>query len=89
MDENWQYDEQKKTRLADGQTILIGTDGIWEACNTKGEMFGKSALYNILRQNPHANAAEILDTVIEALDRFQEGHEPEGDVTLIVYKVKT
>ena len=86
-DENWQYEEQKKTGLVDGQIILIGTDGIWEARNTKGEMFGKSTLYEILRQSPQATAAEILDAIIEALNRFQEGQEPEDDVTLIVYKV--
>jgi sigma-B regulation protein RsbU (phosphoserine phosphatase) len=87
VDENWQYEEKKKTGLADNQTIVIGTDGIWEACNSKGEMFGKAPLYEIIRQNPHANAAEILDKVIEALDRFQEGHKAEDDITLIVIRV--
>ena len=50
-------------------------------------MFGKSTLFDILRQHPNATAAEILDTIIEALNRFQAGHEPEDDITLIVYKV--
>jgi sigma-B regulation protein RsbU (phosphoserine phosphatase) len=89
VDKDWRYEENQKTGLADGQTIVIGTDGIWEACNSKGEMFGKALLYEIIRKNQQADAGKILDTIIEALERFREGHALEDDVTLIVMKVRS
>ncbi|MBW2539212.1 MAG: SpoIIE family protein phosphatase, partial [Deltaproteobacteria bacterium] len=51
VDQNWQYEENKKSGLAKGQIILLGTDGIWEARNANGDMYGKKPLYKVLRQN--------------------------------------
>ena len=34
-DDNWQYGENEKQNLANGQIIVLGTDGIWEARNPK------------------------------------------------------
>ena len=47
-------------------------------------MFGKANLSEIIRQNHHANSVKIVDSVIEALDRFLEGHKAEDDIILIV-----
>ena len=35
------YQEYRKTGLKKGQIIMLGSDGLWEARNPKGEMFGK------------------------------------------------
>ncbi len=86
LEDCW-YEEKKRTGLEDGQIIVIGTDGIWEAFNAKGEMFGKAKLFDIIRRNHHADAEKIVDAVIEALDRFLGGHKAEDDITLIVVRV--
>ena len=87
LDEDWQYSENEKTDLTRGQIILLGTDGIWEARNRNGEMFGKTPIYEIIRQNITSSAKEILDLVIQSLMRFQEDLRPEDDVTLVVIKI--
>jgi len=87
LDEDWQYSENEKTGLTRGQIILLGTDGIWEAHNRNGEMFGKTPIYEIIRQNTAGSAKEILDLVIQSLMRFQEDLRPEDDVTLVVIKI--
>jgi len=87
VDEDWQYRENEKTGLTRGQIILLGTDGIWEARNPDGEMFGKAPIYEIIRQNTAGSAREILDLVIQSLMRFQEDLRPEDDVTLVVIKI--
>jgi serine phosphatase RsbU (regulator of sigma subunit) len=46
--------------LKKNQIIILGTDGIWEARNLRGEMFGKKPIYRIIRQIPALNAKEIL-----------------------------
>jgi len=74
-------------RIEPGQVIVIGTDGIWEAHNKAGEMFGKEALMEIIRNNHAASARQIVDTVIEALEHFRGDEAPEDDITLVVIKV--
>ena len=88
LDEDWQYSTNEKTGLTGGQIILLGTDGIWEARNRKGEMFGKKPIYEIVRQNTAGSAKEILDQIIQSSMRFQENFQPEDDVTLVVIKIE-
>jgi len=82
-----QFEENEKKNLSDNQVILLGTDGIWEARNPMGEMFGKKPLYQIIRQNPQASAKEILAASLGRLYRFLEDRTPEDDVTMIVIKL--
>ena len=87
IDENCQYGENIKQNLATGQIIVLGTDGIWEARNPKGEMFGKEPIFTIIREKANLNAKSILNTIIESLTKFKENFSLEDDVTLIVIKI--
>jgi sigma-B regulation protein RsbU (phosphoserine phosphatase) len=87
VDPDFNYMEASKSELKAGQVILIGTDGIWEARNRQGRMFGKKALYDIIRENHHASAGDIIDVVIDTLSRHQAGREQEDDITLVVLKL--
>jgi sigma-B regulation protein RsbU (phosphoserine phosphatase) len=82
-----QYQEYEKADLAKEQIILLGTDGIWEARNPNGEMFGKAPIYRIIRQNPTASAKEILTSCFNSLNLFLENLAPEDDITLVVIKI--
>ncbi|HIJ55507.1 MAG TPA: SpoIIE family protein phosphatase [Deltaproteobacteria bacterium] len=84
---NADYEELQQP-LEPGQIILIGTDGIWEARNAEGELFGKEAFQKIVRNNADAQAYRILMTVTDALDSFRYPLEQEDDVTLVVIKVE-
>jgi sigma-B regulation protein RsbU (phosphoserine phosphatase) len=88
VNENFRYEEYKKTGLADGQIVAIGTDGIWEAYNSKGEMFGKERFRNVISRNAKESATHILGAVYEELGQFTEGLKSEDDVTLVVAKVE-
>ncbi|MGB5746141.1 MAG: SpoIIE family protein phosphatase [Desulfobacterales bacterium] len=81
------YDQFTKEDLVAGQIILMGTDGIWEAQNSKGEMFGKDPLYRIIEQYSDTDAKGLLTACLYALDKFRDGVKPEDDVTLVVIKV--
>ena len=80
------YEESAK-HINPGQVILVGTDGIKETCNAKGEMFGKNRLKKIIRNNAQKSAKEIIDTVIDTLEHFRFPLETEDDITLVVIKV--
>jgi sigma-B regulation protein RsbU (phosphoserine phosphatase) len=86
LDDTFEY-ESFCTCLEPGQVIVIGTDGIWEMHNQAGEMFGKRALMEIIRNNQTASARQIVNTVTEALEQFRGEEAPEDDITLVVIKV--
>jgi sigma-B regulation protein RsbU (phosphoserine phosphatase) len=87
IDESWRYKEEKRSGLATGQIILLSTDGIWEARNPQDKMFGRQAIYNIIRRNSHAGAAKIQGAILTDLDRYQQGIAPNDDITLVIIKI--
>ncbi|MEJ2729632.1 MAG: SpoIIE family protein phosphatase [Deltaproteobacteria bacterium] len=80
------YKESEK-KINAGQIILIGTDGIKEAVDTHGEMFGNERLLNVIRDYAYQPAREILDRVFESLNNFRHPLEPDDDETLVIIKV--
>jgi len=74
--------------ITPGQIILIGTDGIWEAQNHAGEMFGKDRFKNVIREHANESASRIIDAVLGGLDDFQQSRQKEDDVTLVVIKIE-
>ncbi len=88
IDENYQFQVNKKTGLAKGQIIVLSTDGIWEARNRKGELFGKDRFYDLIRKNAILDATSILNVIIDKIKEFQSGFKIEDDITLVVIKVE-
>ena len=80
------YQEYQR-KLASGQIILIGTDGIWESQNAEGQMFGKERFRNLVRTHARKTAKEILHAVMAEVDAFCRPLTNEDDVTLVVVKV--
>ena len=87
FDDSIEYDSFQRC-IEPGQVIMIGTDGIWEMHNKAGEMFGKEALMEIMRNHHSASARQIVDTVTETLEQFREDEAQEDDITLVVIKVE-
>ena len=72
--------------LPPGQIIVLSTDGVWEAHNPEGEIFGKERLNEIIRQHAAEKAEEIIEAVIEGVNHFQNNSGAEDDLTIIVIK---
>jgi sigma-B regulation protein RsbU (phosphoserine phosphatase) len=87
VNEGFDYEENHRNGLVNGQIIAVGTDGIWEAVNRDGEMFGKERLRNVIRQNARAEAGDILSAVYDELNQFTLGQKTEDDITLVIIKV--
>jgi len=81
------YAENHKDGLANGQILAIGTDGIWEAFNRQGEMYGKERLRSVMRKYCHESASTILSAVYDELNLFTLGQRSEDDITLVIIKV--
>jgi sigma-B regulation protein RsbU (phosphoserine phosphatase) len=87
VEKNWNVNAYAKTALENGQIIFLSTDGIWEARNFQGEMFGKEPIYEIIRNNSSLSANEILNAMTESLKGFQKGAKIEDDITLVIIKI--
>ena len=74
-------------KIIPGQIIMMGTDGIWEAQSPQGDMFGKDRFKDIIRNNAGRPAKDIVNAVIEEVDRFCLPLEKSDDVTLVITKI--
>ena len=88
IDSEFNYDENAINGLSAGQLLMLGTDGLWETQNEKGEMFGKERLKALLRQNVRLTAAEILASIVNSVKEFQQSVKQEDDVTLVIVKIE-
>lgn len=82
-----QYSGNSMEGWTDGAILLVGTDGIWEARNRDGEMFGKERLAKTVREWAGHTADALLCRIVEALNVFCEGAPRDDDVTLVVVKL--
>jgi sigma-B regulation protein RsbU (phosphoserine phosphatase) len=73
--------------IAAGQVIVIGTDGIWEACNGRSEMFGKRRFQEVIRRRAGAAPQELLEAVVREVKAFCHPLPAADDITLVVIKV--
>lgn len=87
IDGTWTYHEFRHEPVEPGRVIVIGTDGIWESRNDRGEFFGKEGLRDVIRRQADASADRISGAIIDALARHRSGFPQEDDVTLVVVKV--
>jgi serine phosphatase RsbU (regulator of sigma subunit) len=78
--------EENETLLASGEGVLFYTDGLIEAHNPQGEMFGTPRLRGLLRDGLESGRA-LSATLMEELERFTgEEWEQEDDITLLTIR---
>jgi phosphoserine phosphatase RsbU/P len=86
--EDFQYRVNQCAALSKDQLIVLSTDGVWEARNKDGEIFGKDRFYQVLRSNAGSSAATIIATMIDQVKEFQRGFKTEDDITMVVIKIE-
>ena len=71
-----------------GDAIVFVSDGILDAENMEGEMYGEDRLAKMLCSHREHAAGEIAESILSDVTRFQDGRERFDDETIIVLKVK-
>jgi CheY-like chemotaxis protein len=73
-----------RTVLVPGQRLLLHTDGVTEATNPHGELYGDERLEEVLRQVPADGDA--VAAVARSLAAFREDSAPRDDTTMLGLK---
>jgi len=79
---DWQFRNEVQ-QLRTGDRLVLYTDGIIEATNRRGELFGTERLDKLIRhcsQNPEAT----LNDILESLQHYTEGLPAADDRTLLI-----
>lgn len=69
--------------------VVFFSDGIVDAANGDGEMFGAERLARVVREQPEAckTAQCVVDAILKAVEKFQDGVAHFDDETLVVLRV--
>ncbi|MDE3181029.1 MAG: SpoIIE family protein phosphatase [Acidobacteriota bacterium] len=82
-----EFDETSVT-IEKGDVLAMFSDGLLEAADPKREEFGSRRLETTLREQAHRQPSEIIQKVFEQIGRFEQGHPPRDDQTLLVMKAR-
>jgi serine phosphatase RsbU (regulator of sigma subunit) len=79
--------QEFKLSLSPGDLVILTSDGVVEAINSRHEMFGFERLEQAVTTGPTASAAAMLDHLRSQVDAFIDGAEPNDDLTIVVVQV--
>ena len=76
--------EEKEAVLAAGDDLLLYSDGLVEAHDTKGDMFGFPRLRRLIMAQSTGSGEELIDVLLAELTSFTGADaEQEDDITLV------
>ncbi len=84
---NVQY-EEISVAARPGDTLVFMSDGLTDAHNEAGEMWGQERVAELVRAHPEASARWLAELILAAVGEFQGGAERFDDETVVVLKVK-
>ena len=78
--------ESDTIQLAEDDILLLYTDGITEAMNSRREMFGEERLQEVFRKYGKYNAEDFVTKLKDDIYSFTEGFEQNDDITVVAIK---
>lgn len=77
-----------ESRLSAGDTLVLYTDGVLDACNSEGEEFGEDRLIEIVRRKRKLAPEPLLAAILDEIRQFSPIEQCD-DITIIVAKGKS
>jgi sigma-B regulation protein RsbU (phosphoserine phosphatase) len=70
-------------KLQRGETFVLFTDGVSEALDPNGELFGEDRLLAHLEASPARTAHDTTEGVLDAVRRYAAGAKQSDDITIV------
>ena len=75
-------------KMKPGDCLFMYTDGVTEAANKSGELFGETQLEEVLHKNKYCGADNLLNAVTAEINGFAQGSEQSDDMTMLTLQIK-
>ena len=72
--------------LNPGDSLYVYTDGVTEATEINGKLFGEERLLEALNSDSSASTADVLKIVRKSVDKFVNGAPQFDDITMLCFK---
>ena len=80
--------EHQALRFEPGDTLVITSDGVTEAMNDEGELFGEGRFHSFLPTVRGRNACDVRDAIVEIVNQFSYPKGASDDLTILVLRRK-
>ncbi len=78
--------EERETVLDLGDALLLYSDGVTDASNSQGKMFGEERLHAVLTQHAERGAHGLIEAILDAITEFTGGAAQYDDMTLVAIR---
>ncbi len=76
--------EQKDIILEQGDKIFLYTDGVTEAKDENGELFGASRLTKILQENSWLSGENLFQKILDEIKEYSKSPNTDDDITMML-----
>jgi phosphoserine phosphatase RsbU/P len=76
--------EASPLELATGDLVFVYSDGLTEAENVAGEMFGEERVKEIIQREGPKGAAGVHEAVLASIGEFTRGRDQTDDITIVI-----
>ena len=73
--------------LAAGDVFVFCSDGVSEANDSERREFGSERLMDVVAESEGKTAAELVDDVFAAVQRFRGDAQPNDDMTAVAIRI--
>ena len=80
--------ETRTLTLGPQDTLLLYTDGVTEAMNTREELFGEARLRGFAEAQPGRSPKELVEGLFAAVHEYGNGAEQSDDITVLALRFR-
>ena len=78
--------EGESLLLNKGDMLVMYTDGVTEAMNEQGELYGETRLEKTLERHSEDTTQQLIDRIMDSIQQHVKDAEQSDDITLLVLK---
>ncbi|MCY4446491.1 MAG: SpoIIE family protein phosphatase [Rhodobacteraceae bacterium] len=78
--------DTNQLQLEDGDTLILYTDGLTEAQNADGDLFGEERLLDVVKSSLGESDDIFMENIIDSVHEFSKGEPQTDDMTFLAFR---